>query len=93
MIHIGPVAAGRLVSGDPQLRQEFSSRYSVSAFNQADLAAVIESIYGNRKDQVKELSARARLRYANTHTLTLLIAQKDSPTIKELTCKSPFSIC
>jgi len=51
MIHIGPVAAGRLVSGDPQLRQEFSSRYSVSAFNQADLAAVIESIYGNRKDQ------------------------------------------
>lgn len=54
MIHIGPVAAGRHVSADPQLRQEFSSRYGVSAFNQADLAAVVESIYGNRKDQVNE---------------------------------------
>ena len=55
MLHIGPVAAGRLVSADPQLRQEFSSRYGVLAFNQADLAAVIESIYGNRKDQVNDL--------------------------------------
>merc|ERR1719367_983825 len=51
MIHVGPVAAGRLVATDPQFRQEFSSRYRVSAFNQADLAAVVESIYGNRKDQ------------------------------------------
>ena len=54
MIHVGPVAAGRLVATDPQFRQEFSSRYRVSAFNQADLAAVVESIYGNRKDQVSD---------------------------------------
>ena len=56
MLHIGPVATGSLVSADPQLRQEFSSRYGVLAFNQADLAAVIESIYGNRKDQVNGFS-------------------------------------
>ena len=71
MIHVGPVAAGRLVSGDPQLRQEFSSRYSVSAFNQADLAAVIESIYGNRKDQVKEMSTR--LQYANLRKICFIL--------------------
>ena len=53
MIHLGPVAAGRQVSSDNQLRQEFSSRYGVAAFDQADLAAVVESIYGNRKDQVR----------------------------------------
>lgn len=83
MVHIGPVAAGRLVSGDPQLRQEFSSRYSVSAFNQADLAAVVESIYGNRKDQVNEcypLVYRIQA-LGNTHEL---LAQKDSPTITNL---------
>jgi hypothetical protein len=51
MIHLGPVAAGRQVALDDQLRQEFSRRHGIVAFN-TELDAVVESIYGNRKDQV-----------------------------------------
>jgi hypothetical protein len=39
------------VSLDDQLRQEFSRRHGILAFD-AELDAVVESIYGNRKDQV-----------------------------------------
>ncbi len=39
------------VSLDDQLRQEFSRRNGIVAFD-SELDAVVESIYGNRKDQV-----------------------------------------
>ena len=53
VLHLGPVAAGRQVSLDDQLRQEFSRRNGIVAFD-SELDAVVESIYGNRKDQVME---------------------------------------
>lgn len=59
MIHLGPVAAGRQVALDDQLRQEFSRRHGIVAFN-TELDAVVESIYGNRKDQVRQIQG-ARL--------------------------------
>ena len=51
VLQLGPVAAGRQVALDDQLRQEFSRRNGIVAFN-TELDAVVESIYGNRKDQV-----------------------------------------
>ena len=49
MIHLGPVAAGRRVALDDQLRQEFAARHGVKAFD-GELDAVIDSICGNRKE-------------------------------------------
>jgi len=51
VLHLGPVAAGRQVALDDQLRQEFSLRHSNIAFD-TELDTVVDSIYGNRKDQV-----------------------------------------
>ena len=53
VLHIGPVAAGRQVSLDDQLRQELARRNGIVAFD-SELDAVVESIYGNRKDQVNK---------------------------------------
>ena len=50
VVHVGPVASGRKVSCDDQLRQEFAAKHGILAFD-AELDAVMESIYGNRKDQ------------------------------------------
>ena len=49
VIHLGPIAAGRSVSKDDQLRQDFASRFGILAFDQ-EYDAVIDSVYGNRKD-------------------------------------------
>ena len=49
-IHIGAIASGRAVMNDEQTRQDFASRLSVLAFDQ-EFDAVVDSIYGNRKDQ------------------------------------------
>ena len=49
MLHLGPVAAGRRVALQDQLRQEFASRHGARCFD-TELDAVVESIYGNRKD-------------------------------------------
>jgi len=49
VLHIGPVAAGRGVALDDQLRQEFAYKNGVLAYD-SELDAVVESIYGNRKD-------------------------------------------
>lgn len=49
MVHLGPIAAGRQVSKDDQLRQDFASRFGILAFD-TEYDAVIESVYGNRKD-------------------------------------------
>ena len=49
MIHLGPIAAGRQVSKDDQLRQDFATRFGILAFD-TEYDAVIESVFGNRKD-------------------------------------------
>jgi nucleoside phosphorylase len=49
-VHVGPVAAGKAVALDDQLRQELAARSGILAFD-TELDAVVESIYGNRKDQ------------------------------------------
>ena len=48
--NIGPVASGKSIALDDQLRQEYASRNGILAFD-SDLETVVESIYGNRKDQ------------------------------------------
>lgn len=50
MIHLGVVAAGRSVVDNDQMRQDFASQLSVVAYDQ-EFDAVVESVYGNRKDQ------------------------------------------
>lgn len=54
VLHLGPVAAGRQIALHDQLRQEYSRRHGIVAFD-TELDAVVESIYGNRKDQVNIL--------------------------------------
>eukprot|EP00090_Calanus_glacialis_P045143 TRINITY_DN8213_c0_g1_i2.p1 TRINITY_DN8213_c0_g1~~TRINITY_DN8213_c0_g1_i2.p1 ORF type:complete len:565 (+),score=205.78 TRINITY_DN8213_c0_g1_i2:81-1775(+) len=49
VLHIGPVAAGRGVALDDQLRQEFAYKNGILAYD-SELDSVVESIYGNRKD-------------------------------------------
>merc|ERR1712059_84144 len=49
VLHLGPVAAGRGVSLDDQLRQEFAYKNGILAYD-TELYSVVESIYGNRKD-------------------------------------------
>lgn len=49
VLHLGPVAAGRGVSLDDQLRQEFAYKNGILAYD-SELDSVVESIYGNRKD-------------------------------------------
>jgi nucleoside phosphorylase len=49
MIHLGPIAAGRQVSKDDQLRQDFANRFGILAFDK-EYDTVIESVFGNRKD-------------------------------------------
>ena len=49
LLHLGPVAAGRGVSLDDQLRQEFAYKNGVLAYD-TELDSVVESVYGNRKD-------------------------------------------
>ncbi|XP_011305981.1 uncharacterized protein [Fopius arisanus] len=48
-IHLAPVASGRIVSRDDQLRQKFASRFGCLAFD-AEMDAVVESILGNCRD-------------------------------------------
>ncbi|XP_068205100.1 uncharacterized protein [Palaemon carinicauda] len=48
-IHLGPIASGRCVVGNDQIRQDFASQLAVNAYDQ-EFDAVVESVYGNRKD-------------------------------------------
>lgn len=50
LVHFGPVASGKKIALDDQLRQEFAARFGTMCFD-TELDAVLESIYGNRKDQ------------------------------------------
>jgi len=47
---LGPVASGRAASEDEHVRQEFSQRHGTKIFD-VELDAVVESVYGNRKEQ------------------------------------------
>jgi len=49
VLHVGPVAAGRGVALDDQLRQEFAYKNGILAYD-SELDSVVESIYGNRKE-------------------------------------------
>jgi len=49
VLHLGPVATGRHVALNDQLRQEMASRNGVLAFDN-ELDSVVESIYGSRKE-------------------------------------------
>ena len=49
VLHLGPVAAGRGVALDDQLRQEFAYKNGVLCYD-GELDSVVESVYGNRKD-------------------------------------------
>eukprot|EP00095_Tigriopus_kingsejongensis_P000269 maker-scaffold329_size204955-snap-gene-1.21 protein:Tk00269 transcript:maker-scaffold329_size204955-snap-gene-1.21-mRNA-1 annotation:"PREDICTED: hypothetical protein LOC100649604" len=50
LLHFGPIASGKKIALDDQLRQEFAARFHTPCFD-TELDAVVESIYGNRKDQ------------------------------------------
>ncbi|XP_076309764.1 uncharacterized protein LOC143225013 isoform X2 [Tachypleus tridentatus] len=49
MIHFGGVASGRALMKDDAGRQEFANQRGILAFD-SEFNAVVESIYGNRKD-------------------------------------------
>ena len=49
VLHLGPIAAGRGVALDDQLRQEFAYKNGVLCYD-GELDRVVESVYGNRKD-------------------------------------------
>jgi len=49
LLHLGPVGAGKQVSNDDTLRQEFAYKNGILAFD-TELGSVVESVYGNRKD-------------------------------------------
>lgn len=48
-IHMGVIASGHSVVCNDQMRQDFASQLGVLAYDQ-EFDAVVESIYGNRKD-------------------------------------------
>ncbi|XP_015589440.1 uncharacterized protein LOC107265026 isoform X1 [Cephus cinctus] len=48
-IHLAPVASGRQIARDDQLRQKFATRFGALAFD-AEMDAVVESILGNCRD-------------------------------------------
>ncbi|XP_058799256.1 uncharacterized protein LOC131668821 isoform X2 [Phymastichus coffea] len=48
-IHLAPVASGRRIARDDQLRQKFASRFGILAFD-AEMDAVVDSILGNCRD-------------------------------------------
>ncbi|KAG7205252.1 hypothetical protein KM043_018331 [Ampulex compressa] len=48
-IHLAPVASGRQIARDDQLRQKFATRFGALAFD-AEMDAVVESILGNCRE-------------------------------------------
>ncbi|XP_017888476.1 uncharacterized protein LOC108629969 isoform X2 [Ceratina calcarata] len=48
-IHLAPVASGRYIARDDQLRQKFAARFGALAFD-AEMDAVVESILGNCRE-------------------------------------------
>lgn len=48
-IHLAPIASGRHIARDDQLRQRFASHFGALAFD-AEMDAVVESILGNCRE-------------------------------------------
>ncbi|XP_076223061.1 uncharacterized protein LOC116435068 isoform X2 [Nomia melanderi] len=48
-IHLAPIASGRHIARDDQLRQKFAARFGALAFD-AEMDAVVESILGNCRE-------------------------------------------
>lgn len=48
-IHLAPVASGRHIARDDQLRQKFAARFGALAFD-TEMDAVVESILGNCRE-------------------------------------------
>lgn len=48
-IHLAPIASGRQIARDDQLRQKFASKFGVLAFD-AEMDAVVESVLGNCRE-------------------------------------------
>lgn len=48
-IHLAPIASGRKISRDDQVRQKFSTRFGCLAFD-GEMDAVVESVLGNCRD-------------------------------------------
>lgn len=48
-MHLAPIASGKHLVANDQARLEFASRVGILAFD-SEFDAVVESIYGNRKD-------------------------------------------
>ncbi|XP_046605740.1 uncharacterized protein LOC124298138 isoform X1 [Neodiprion virginianus] len=48
-IHLAPVASGRQIARDDQLRQKFATKFGVLAFD-AEMDAVVESVLGNCRE-------------------------------------------
>ncbi|XP_028967741.1 uncharacterized protein LOC100906803 [Galendromus occidentalis] len=48
-VHFGAVASGGMVALDDAQRQEFASQHGILAFD-SEFNSVVESVYGNRKD-------------------------------------------
>lgn len=49
VVHLGPIAAGRQVSRNDQLRQDVATKFGILAFDM-EFDAVVDSVFGNRKD-------------------------------------------
>ena len=49
VLHLGPVATGRHVALNDQLRQEMAAGSGILAFD-SELDSVVDSIYGSRKE-------------------------------------------
>ena len=69
LLHLGPVAAGRGVALDDQLRQEFAYKNGVLAYD-SELDSVVESVYGNRKDHY--ILIRGIADYKVSHSILLV---------------------
>ena len=48
-IHLAPIASGRYIARDDQLRQKFAVRFGALAFD-TEMDAVVESILGNCRE-------------------------------------------
>ncbi|XP_022657328.1 uncharacterized protein LOC111265973 isoform X2 [Varroa jacobsoni] len=49
VVHFGAVASGEVIAADDAQRQEFAAQYGIFAFD-SEFDSVVESVYGNRKD-------------------------------------------
>lgn len=48
-MHLGPIAAGRQISKNDELRQDIAAKFGILAYDM-EFDAVVDSIFGNRKD-------------------------------------------